>query len=61
MHTKNMRFRQFLCVSDAKQYFREWCDEHEYPYNEESTESGGIGFDYRIEIVGWEESRKGKL
>jgi len=35
----------------AMQYFREWCDEHGYDYDNESTEAGGIGHDYRIEVV----------
>jgi hypothetical protein len=51
MHTGKRKVEEFLCISEAKQYFREWCDEHDYPYNEESTESGGVGFNYRIEIV----------
>lgn len=52
MHTKKrIHVHEFLNEFDAIQYFREWCDEHEYEYKSDSKEAGGIGYDYRIEIV----------
>lgn len=43
--------KDFLNYESAKNFFNEWCDEHNYPYETGSRESGGIGFDFRIEII----------
>jgi hypothetical protein len=45
------KVNEFLTEKKAIQYFKEWCDEHNYPYEEGSKESGGCGFDYQIEII----------
>ena len=41
----------FATEKDAYDYFATWCDAHGYDYEANSTEAGGIGYDYKIEII----------
>lgn len=41
----------FLNEKDCRNFFSEWCDERGYEYDADSLDAGGIGHDYRIEII----------
>jgi len=46
-HTETHEFAQ---LNDALNYFIGFCDEHSLPYDELTIETGGVGYDYRIEL-----------
>lgn len=41
----------FTTEKQAREYFFGFCDEHDMQYDNDSTEAGGIGHDYRIELA----------
>jgi hypothetical protein len=42
--------KDFSTKNNARQFFNQWCDSHEYDYKNKSIEAGGIGYDFRIEL-----------
>jgi len=43
--------KDFITEKQARDYFYGFCDEHDMQYEQDSEEAGGIGHDYRIELV----------
>lgn len=41
----------FVREAEAREYFYNFCEIHDLEYQFNSEEAGGIGFDYRIELV----------
>jgi|688.fasta_scaffold350771_4 hypothetical protein len=44
------RIKTFKNKKDAINFFVQWCDERDYDFDE-TYHAGGIGHDYRIELV----------
>jgi hypothetical protein len=44
------RIKTFKSKKDAINFFVQWCDERDYDFDE-TYNAGGIGHDYRIELV----------
>jgi hypothetical protein len=51
MHTGEKNILDFGTWYEAVQYFAKFCDDNNIPYEHGETEAGGIGYDYRIEIL----------
>lgn len=51
MNGQEATVKSFITERDAYNFFTQWCDEHGYEYESDSTEAGGRGHDYRIEIT----------
>ena len=43
--------KDFITEKQAREYFFGFCDEHDMQYDNDPEEAGGIGHDYRIELV----------
>jgi hypothetical protein len=50
MSTGKEDHREFITYKDAYQFFLNWCIERNYEHDDNATEAGGTGYDYRIEV-----------
>lgn len=51
MSTGEVTTKIFTSNADAFTYFAQWCDERGYDYDYATCQAGGIGHDYRIELI----------
>ena len=43
--------KTFATEKQAKQFFLEFCDEHNIPPDHDNLEAGGVGFDFCITVT----------